>query len=432
MAQLPIHHPRPPHVDTASTTAGKGIKGLFSRRRISSPEPADPSIRSRLKLLIGESNSKASPVRQPPKAPSKRTLEDSKLQSKMGKDSGDTRGRLAKRERKDKTGGRPGSPALAKSNKLKFGPALFPAMQKGGDGKWQPPSLSRGSLSTSALALYAKEVEGDEDGLSSDLIARAAREKDRTRKTSLNFLFQNKVKPEESISRLLSRGHAVDGSTAREDSRLQSTEPLRPETPRVGKPVAVLPATTSRPVKRKSAEMTVDPPLTRNSKSQLGVSAQTNQAAAPSRLDALSKHRPSPPNIHAAAVSSQSSATAEVLSKEHYHLRLATSYLIRVLTPFVRTQGPAVSDRTTDIKRYADEYISALLRLERGWGGDWAKAAGAIGKMDDNSGPSEAKVRALPISERAKSRERQVWVDVLRDGLLLCLYVAMCSLTVHA
>lgn len=47
---------------------------------------------------------------------------------------------------------RPPSPGQTKRN-IRF--ARLPPMQKGEDGKWQPPSLSKGSMSTSALAAYA-------------------------------------------------------------------------------------------------------------------------------------------------------------------------------------------------------------------------------------------------------------------------------------
>jgi len=99
--------------------------------------------------------------------------------------------------------------------------------------------------------------------------------------------------------------------------------------------------------------------------------------------------------------------------------------MIRILTPFIRGSGFTVNDKNAEMKRKADDHISNLARMEKGWGGDWVKAAGAIGKDDsgDNigGGMNEDKVRSLSVSERAKQRERAVWVDVIRDGILLCL-----------
>jgi len=83
-----------------------------------------------------------------------------------------------------------------------------------------------------------------------------------------------------------------------------------------------------------------------------------------------------------------------------------------------------VNDKNAEMKRKADDHISNLARMEKGWGGEWVRAAGAVGK-EETGDPigvlSEDKVRATSVSERAKQRERGVWVDVMRDGILLCL-----------
>jgi hypothetical protein len=96
------------------------------------------------------------------------------------------------------------------------------------------------------------------------------------------------------------------------------------------------------------------------------------------------------------------------------------------LTPFIRGSGFATNEKMLEMKRKADEHISALGRMEKGWGGEWIKAASSVGRENDTegsgtSGVIESKVRAVSVSERAKDRERKVWVDVVRDGILLCL-----------
>lgn len=93
--------------------------------------------------------------------------------------------------------------------------------------------------------------------------------------------------------------------------------------------------------------------------------------------------------------------------------------------PFIRGSGFAGNEKMLEMKRKADEHVSALARMEKGWGGEWTKAARSVGENDGMEGPAsaaiESKVRAVSVSERAKERERKIWVDVMRDGILLCL-----------
>jgi hypothetical protein len=64
--------------------------------------------------------------------------------------------------------------------------------------------------------------------------------------------------------------------------------------------------------------------------------------------------------------------------------------------------------------------------MEKGWGGDWVKAANTVGREPEDgsseiSGMIESRVRAVQVSERSKERERKVWVEAMKDGVLLCL-----------
>lgn len=71
------------------------------------------------------------------------------------------------------------------------------------------------------------------------------------------------------------------------------------------------------------------------------------------------------------------------------------------------------------MRKMADERLAQLERMERGWGGEWGKiAAGALEEAGDGL---EGKVRAVQIGERTKERERRVWKEAVRDGVLLCL-----------
>ena len=416
--------PSLPATTQPETSTGR-IKGLFSRSRVLSPEP-DPTIRSRLRSFIGEN--KAGPSRQTSTARNKR---DDRTVGREPTQAAEPRAK----SRQEST--RPGFPDQTKRTNVRFGPSLLPAMQKGEDGKWQPPSLSRGSLSTSALALYANDQEGPDriDGKREDAVQ--AKEMAAS-KYALSGLFHPRSRrepvQEEGISKIITTDYTDAPSLPKKDSNppfasnrvtsgdgsgfsFQDIPP--PQTtnwqPPAGMRTKAAPS-PAKPIIRSSV------PADQPKHSDEPISKRADFLGHASRSPGIRKSSSTPPSPL-----SQSIVTASVpaLSKDHYHLRLATSYMIRVLTPFIRGSGFAVNDKNAEMKRKADDHISALGRMEKGWGGEWVKAAGTIGKdgpADAQSGGiSEDKVRSSHVTERAKQRERGVWVEVIRDGILLCL-----------
>jgi hypothetical protein len=122
------------------------------------------------------------------------------------------------------------------------------------------------------------------------------------------------------------------------------------------------------------------------------------------------------------------SADPPMLSRDHYLLRLSTSYIVKCLTPVIRGSGFVQNERNAEMKRLADDRLTALSRMERAWGGEWVRAAGMLGSGEQETGEEmpaagsvEARVRAVNVGERAKERERKAWVEAMKDGILLCL-----------
>ncbi|KAL1406197.1 Protein kinase of the Mitotic Exit Network [Vanrija albida] len=113
----------------------------------------------------------------------------------------------------------------------------------------------------------------------------------------------------------------------------------------------------------------------------------------------------------------------QLLSKDHYHLRFATTYINMLITPALRNATFSKSDRNMEIKHITEDRLGMLARVERTWGGSWAEAASDL-MSGNTSGVTpevrEAKLRACNITATAKSRERKVFVSALRDGILFC------------
>lgn len=160
----PCHHltacPLDPYFPATcgGMTGSQGIKSFFHRTK--SPEPKDDSfIRSKLRRIVDAVPS--IPV------------------GKRRRHADVTRGRT--------TADRPCSPDGTRRNGRTQAWAV-PAMQRGDDGRWQPPSLSRGSFSTSALAVYAT---GSEQQSPDDLAGVSTRR----RNEALSNLFRDEVDP---------------------------------------------------------------------------------------------------------------------------------------------------------------------------------------------------------------------------------------------
>lgn len=120
----------------------KGFRGLFTRRA-----PELGSSRTKFRTTLGESSSsKHGPT---PTAQAKDSGRNRQRTLSNAVDTG--RQQLAEGMKGEKeVRSRPTSPEVVRAR-----PSDLPAMQRRDDGRWQPPSLSKGSMSTSALAIYA-------------------------------------------------------------------------------------------------------------------------------------------------------------------------------------------------------------------------------------------------------------------------------------
>jgi serine/threonine protein kinase len=119
----------------------------------------------------------------------------------------------------------------------------------------------------------------------------------------------------------------------------------------------------------------------------------------------------------------ESSSRSQVLPKDHYHLRFASSYVINLITPTLRTVHFSRSERNIDLKRITEERLALLSRMERTWGTSWADAASDLLNGSESAQSlevKEAKLRACNITATAKARERKVFVSAMRDGILFC------------
>lgn len=450
-------HPRPPHLLTTfidmppptlktaphptitdvGPITGRGIKGLFSRAKVISPEPADPTIRSRLRSFI--TDNRANPSRQPDlKTPSSRSTTTSTDATGKRHVTGGRQGLAA----------RPGSPNQTRRN-IRFGPSLLPAIQKGTDGKWQPPSLSRGSMSTSALAMYAQSEDeekkpqlagkdGREKGTKHALAVlfttkngKEDEDRDRTVKTPVKVPLSKSNTPQSHVQAEAAAGSGFSwqeisppaSSTIKRPR--PSSSPTNEHIARASPQRSIRPA--PQPMRHKEDELATVRP------SRASVDSSSRSMPTTPARQAFVK--PSSISVPASPTTRTSKSTSQLkpiepLSTDHYHLRLATSYIIRVLTPFVRgsgfDSGFDQNEKLVEIKRHADEHIATLARMEKGWGGDWLRATGTVDVSKDlqavsTSTTSEQKVRAVHVSERVKDKERKVWGDVMRDGILLCL-----------
>lgn len=417
-------HDRPPQVtmltghdliksaQAGPSKGGGGIKGFLSRSRVSSPEPgSDPTIRSRLRAIIGDSSSYK---QSQSNSSSGNSTNKAKRRSDVVGSTKETHAPKRGREEKHLPP-RPRSPDQTKK-KIQFGPSLLPAIQRGQDGKWQPPSLSRGSMSTSALALYANADEDEEMPLEPPARPSAG---DSPRKHALSVMFD-----------------ATRSGSAR--PRYSGDETVRPSPT---SPRRTVPQSTSASAQlSKAAEEHVDSdhPGSGFSWEIVTPKAQPKRETAvglpkqlefPSGLDLARGPptvKPTPTYATRSRSDTATSTSSAQISLDHYRLRLATSFLIRALSPVIRGSTFVQTDKNAEMRRTADENLTTLSRMEKGWGGDWVKAANTVGREPEDgsseiSGMIESRVRAVQVSERSKERERKVWVEAMKDGILLCL-----------
>ena len=349
-----------------STAQGRGLKGLFAKARPLSPEgPPAPSARTRLRSILGDA------AKSTKDAATRRGRKETDVRARhAGRTGGvnDEEKTVVQRDRQ-----RQASPQPRRTAKV--APSMLPAMQKSEDGRWQPPSLSRGSMSTSALAVFADD---------------------------------NAANP-----------HAEGNAPTREPSSRQSLTSLF-----LDPPVQRTPSTPTTPSR---ADARRYPPSSSNTRPR----SRANSVSPPT--PSSSKLMPPPPLPTRAR---QDASATGPLSKEHYHLRLAASYIVRRLSPIIRGSKFLQGDRHMDLRKAADERLTVLIRMERSWGIEWLKAASTLEdttlplpSLEDNKGsfgPSQARVRAVFVGEGAKTRERKAWVDALKDGILLCMCADRC------
>lgn len=310
---------------------------------------------------------------------------------------------------------RPPSPGQTKRN-IRFAPSILPAMQKGEDGKWQPPSLSRGSMSTSALALYARDLEDEGD----DPMDGGMEVKEKKKGNGLTLLFQSgrfgsktAIQPAVTVTKTVAVSSSETTIKGHDRDRT-----ARPPQSQVRRDIAVTPRSRS-PVKDAFSHTPKQDDYRSDRPERPGASPVTGGThrrarSNPPMLQALPLNPVIPPHARA-------ETELPPLSKEHYLIRLSTSYMVKCLVPIIRGSGFVNNDKNMEVRRIADERLTLLERMERNWGGDWMKAATAAlsGEADDVA--MEQSARVVGVGSRQKERERRTWGDALRDGVLLCL-----------
>ncbi|WWC86111.1 uncharacterized protein L201_000982 [Kwoniella dendrophila CBS 6074] len=433
-------------------TGGRGIKGFFSRTKTMSPEPAEiPTSRSRLRSFMGDSTRIGTPSKQPSTAQQRSVITNEN--SKNGTGRGATGERTlsshvtTSRQRIDqgtRRGGvaRPLTPTERTQRQIRFNPTALPAMQKGDDGKWQPPSLSRGSMSTSALATLAQEEEDN----------KAARKTDdngakRGHKHTLSNLFQSSTR-QRSTSPIASirRQPTDDSNTIKISSHTRvtvagATHPISPPTspspPASSRSPPSNTAVKASPLRKSVAPKKpihtiplpptpVSPPPLQQSRSDPVTSTTSTRVTSPvstTRRTSSGSMPPPPAPTH-----SRQESSSSVLSREHYLLRLSTTFVVKSLTPIIKGSAFVQNDKNVEMRRIADDRLTALARMEKAWGADWVRAANTLASSTNSTtlsdspaiGTTEAKVRLVYVGDRAKERERKAWVEAMKDGILLC------------
>lgn len=402
---------------------GKAIKGLFSRAK--SPEGKDQTARSRLRSMVGEKRTRPATSGGP-----------SRLDVLGFGQSTITREPDEKRLR-------PPSPEFGRSKRnIRFAPSALPVMQKGTDGKWQPPSLARGSLSTSALALYAQGEDVDMADASGKAVhePQDGKEWAMTHGIALAGVFggsfvgrgkdqDRSIQWQEDGPRAGGGGEDTIrpiGAILREDSPigvglLEESLPAaaiaeRPKSSHVESTSGSAPRFPHPPAGRVCASPDRAVP-SHDAGAVAGAARRVRSPTAPpsTHTQAQIVHSPRPLPSHSRSISEP------LLSKDHFTIRLSTSYLLKCLTPIIRGSAFVQNDKNVEMRRLADDRLSQLERMERGWGGEWGRVAvGALEESESGEG-LEGKVRAVQVGERTKERERKIWKEALRDGVLLCL-----------
>lgn len=429
-----------------STSGTRGIKGLFSRNKVISPEPGE-TTRSRFRTLVDDVSGRTLGHKATQRESHVRGIIGRSISRSGGKD------RDTHQTRRPTVRHRPQSPE-ATARRDRVGVAFPPSIQKGNDGKWQQPSLSKGSMSTSALAQLRDE--GDDD--------RTARQAEPKRgKPGIHALFGTGRVDKDMATRMEMRSPAGRTIRLADETRpsvtshgmqpgpkgapapsvvIRSRDTIRP-IPKTPTRPAVPPTSftrgeephrgpSTRPGSRHTSRVEVSsrpnsPPTSQIRPSRQPTDSGANTATV-TRVRAQTSSGSPPPmagsvRARSAAHLRSESTVSEFLSLEHYHIRLATSFLLKTLTLIVKGTAFTASEKNLEMKKLAEERLAQLGRLERHWGAEWIRAAAAGFDQKEGEGlvRQDEKVRMANIGERAKERERRGFLDALRDGVLLCL-----------
>jgi hypothetical protein len=383
---------------TANAPTGRGLKGFLTRNRVT--EPAEPT-KSRFRSFVNEVSGRGTikPVTNGKSTPVPDTTTT-------------TRSRLVPRDAR----ARPCSPDTA-TRRIRNDQHLPPAIQKGTDGRWQQPSLSKGSMSTSALARYR-----DEDD-------HTARPLDKKGKGGLSDLFGGVAKLERKLS-------------TKREKRSPSTRPFPlppPADPKFpqnledeDRTIRALAANAARERTRPSTAPDKPPGSRHTSRVELHPTHRVSKAlpAVPQMTSANSNDRSSTPTPSSPASEAPSPYTwkridcnGPPMPADHYLLRLAISVLLKTLTPYIRGPEFATKEKNGEVKRIAAENLAILTRMEKTWNGDWTRAVVAALERKEEEEDIRQNLRMADVGDRAKERERTSFTTALSDGVLLCLYV---------
>jgi hypothetical protein len=380
----------------------KGLRGFFARARMTSTEPSGPSSstnsRARIRNFVRESR---------PSTPQKPNLPPDPAHNNRPTPS--HLSRIAGSPEAVGGGARirpPGSPGRTR-RKGTIAPSTLPAIQRGDDGKWQPPSLSRGSMSTGALAVYA-DANGREHGMESGMTGKQILSVVFVQGES-GFTTRLMEKDEMRPSRAVGSKERVELAENPSETCEVSREPCPPVIPIMQPPLQLRPRPSTIP-------------------SEASTGVYRSLSASRTCEDPRTMSSPPLPN------STSPSSPLTPLSREHYLLRLSTSFLVKSLTPIIKASSFVQNDKNVEMKRLANERLSALGKMEKNWGGEWGKAAMLGGDIrlargasedtgvDGGSGLGlEGRIRSMGVDEEAKERERWVWVAAIKDGILFCL-----------
>ena len=408
----------------------RGLKGFFSRSKSDHSEPAVIS-NPRVRPLAGSSTSRA------PASSAARTRDQQRTpfnEVPTGRKQPGTEDRELNRSR-------PSSPDQLRRN-IRFNPSVHPSIQKGKDGRWQPPSLSRGSMSTSALELYALEegiarstITPVEDSpmtkpkkghkhtfsmlVSSKRLSprdtsadKNGNEQDSAPRSAMNSQDEERTRANISYKMAPPAGSAA--------SWVQMSPPHSPASPTTEiDPIRKSPASLQVPSRRSSVEM----------QHEDFKASSRSPPNSPRRYIPISPARSQYFRTRASASSSlplpthvESSADA-LISYEHDFLHLATSILIRNLTSTSNAEAVMQNGKDEVLRKLADENLFALSRMK--------EARDQARDTIDGEQPTipvflaarsfEPRIQATPIQESTSDKERKTFIGALQDGVLLCL-----------